>query len=207
MLVTDRGLAAGRPLEDLVRAAVRGGVTAVQLREKGGPVRDVLELGRSLLAVCRPLGIPLIVNDRADVAFALGADGVHVGRDDLPPPEARRLLGPAAIIGVSVETEAQAADADRQDVDYLGVSPVFTTPTKPEADKAWGIEGLRGLRRRTGRVLVAIGGINEANAAAVVGAGADGLAVVSALCAAADPERTARELREAMDRGRAERTR
>jgi len=200
ILVTDRSLARGRPLEDVVRAAVRGGVTAVQLREKTCPTREFLETGRKLIAVCRPLGVPLIINDRADVALALGADGIHVGQDDLPPDEARRLMGPDAIVGLSVETAGQAADAEGQDVDYLGVSPVFATPTKPDTPRAWGPEGLRALRPRTRRVLVAIGGVNAENAASVVAAGANGLAVVSAICSSADPERAARAIRDAMDK-------
>lgn len=206
ILVTDRVAAAGRPLSEVVRAAVRGGVTAVQLREKRAPARECLEIGRGLLAVCRPLGVPLIINDRADLALALGADGLHVGQGDLPVREARRQLGPDAILGLSVETEAQALEADADDADYLGVSPVFTTPTKPEADRAWGLDGLRRLRERTRRPLVAIGGINARTAAEAIAAGADGLAVVSAICAAPDPERSAREIREAMNKGLAERT-
>ncbi|MBN2207173.1 MAG: thiamine phosphate synthase [Candidatus Aminicenantes bacterium] len=206
ILVTDRGYAGGRPLPEIVRAALRGGVTAVQLREKDCPAREVLEIGKSLLAVCRPLGVPLIVNDRADIALALGAEGLHVGQHDLSVRDARRLLGPGAVLGLSVETEEQAIDAEAEDVDYLGVSPVFVTPTKPDARNAWGIEGLRRLRRRTRRLLVAIGGVNARTAAAVAAAGADGLAVVSAVCGADDPERAAREIRDAMDEGRARRT-
>jgi thiamine-phosphate pyrophosphorylase len=202
MLVTDRRLAGGRPLEDVVEAAVRGGVTAVQLREKDCPTREFLEIARCLLSRLDRAGIPLIINDRVDIALAAGAAGVHLGQDDLPVLEARRLLGPGAIIGLSVETPEQAAAADAWDVSYLGVSPVFATPTKTGAKSPWGLDGLRRLRALSRRTLVAIGGINASNAADVLASGADGLAVVSAVCAAPDPEAAARRLRDIVDRGR-----
>ncbi len=201
-LVTDRGLAGGRSLEPIVAAAVRGGVTAVQLREKGLSAASFLEAAVRLKALLRPLAVPLLINDSLDVALASGADGVHLGQGDAAPGEARRRLGPDAVIGLSVETLEQALAAEAEDVDYLGVSPVFATPTKPEAGPGWGLEGLRRLRAATRRRLVAIGGIQAANAAAVLAAGADGLAVVSAVIAAADPEAAARALRAVIDRGR-----
>jgi thiamine-phosphate pyrophosphorylase len=203
MLVTDRRLAGGRPLEDIVEAAVRGGVTAVQLRDKESPTRESLELARRLLARLDRAGLPLIVNDRADIALAAGAAGVHLGQDDLPVREARRLLGPGAIIGLSVETPEQAAAAEAWDVSYLGVSPVYATPTKTDTKPPWGLDGIRRLRALTRRTLVAIGGIHAGNAADVLAAGADGLAVVSAICAAPDPEAAARRLREIVDAARA----
>jgi thiamine-phosphate pyrophosphorylase len=202
VLVTDRTLAAGRSLEDVVRAAVRGGVTAVQLREKDCSTRQFLEIGRSVQEACRSLGVPFIVNDRADLALVLKADGIHIGQDDLPPRDARRLLGPDAVIGLSVETLEQALAAEAEDVDYLGISPIFATPTKPDTRGEWDLAGLSKLRRLTRRDLVAIGGINPENAGAVIEAGADGIAVVSAICAAADPERAARDLRKAVDGAR-----
>jgi thiamine-phosphate pyrophosphorylase len=203
MLVTDRALAAGRSLEDIVDAAVRGGVTVVQLREKDRPTREFLEIARRLRTRLDRSGIPLIVNDRVDVALAAGAAGVHLGQDDLPVAEARRLLGPKAIIGLSVETPEQAAAAEAWDVSYLGVSPVFATPTKTDTKTPWGLEGLRRLRGLSRITLVAIGGVNASNASGVLAAGADGLAVVSAVCAAPDPERAARRLREIVDHSRA----
>jgi thiamine-phosphate pyrophosphorylase len=202
VLVTDRTLAAGRSLDDVVRAAVRGGVTAVQLREKDCSTRQFLEIGRSVQEACRSLGVPFIVNDRADLALVLKADGIHIGQDDLPPRDARRLLGPDAVIGLSVETLEQALAAEADDVDYLGISPIFATPTKPDTRGEWDLAGLSKLRRLTRRDLVAIGGINPENAGAVIEAGADGIAVVSAICAAADPERAARDLRKAVDGAR-----
>lgn len=199
MLVTDRGLARGRPLEDVVRAAVRGGVTIVQLREKACSIREFVAAARRLLEFLRPAGVPLIVNDRVDVALAAGADGVHLGQTDMAYADARRLLGPGAIVGVSVETPADAEAAGKTDADYVAASPVFATPTKTDTAPPWGLEGLRRLRGSTKHRLLAIGGLGEANAAAVFAAGADGIAVVSAICAAPDPEAAARRLRFIVD--------
>jgi len=194
-LVTDRELAGGRPLPWLVDAAVRGGVTAVQVREKRCTTREFLRLAREVKEVLAGRGVPLLINDRVDVALAAGADGVHLGQSDLPVADARRLLGDDALIGLSVETAEQADEAEASGADYLGVSPVFRTPTKIDTLAEWGLDGLRALRARSKRVLVAIGGINESNAADVIRAGADGLAVVSAICAAPDPREAARRLR------------
>ena len=205
MLITDRTLSRGRSLEDVVAAAVRGGVTAVQLREKACPTREFLDLARRLKDKLDNAGVPLLINDRADIALAAGAAGAHFGQDDLPFPDARRLLGPGAFIGLSIETPGQAAEAEGWDAAYLGVSPVFATPTKTDAKTPWGLEGLRWLRTLTRHRLVAIGGINAANAADVLEAGADGLAVVSAICSADDPEAAARALRGILDRSRAAR--
>jgi thiamine-phosphate pyrophosphorylase len=201
-LVTDRGLTGSRPLAGVVGAAVRGGVTAVQLREKHCGTREFVELARCLKALLAPCGVPLIVNDRVDVALAAGADGVHLGQSDLDCRDARRLLGPDAIVGLSVETMEQAERAAALDVDYLGVSPIFSTPTKTDTAAAWGVAGLAALRQVSKHVLVAIGGINLGNAAEVIGAGAEGIAVVSAICAAPDPEAAARALCRAIDQAR-----
>jgi thiamine-phosphate pyrophosphorylase len=193
-LVTDRGLCAGRPLEAVVAPAVRGGVRCVQLREKDLPTRAFLELACRLKALLAPQGVPLIINDRLDVALASGADGVHVGQEDMPVPELRRFLGPRAIVGLSVETWEDVERAEDLEVDYLGVSPVFATPTKTDTKEPWGLEGLARIRAFSRHPLVAIGGIHPGNAGAVVRAGAEGLAVVSALCSAPDPEAAARDL-------------
>jgi thiamine-phosphate pyrophosphorylase len=201
-LVTDRLLASPRSLDELVRAAMRGGVTAVQLREKDRPTRDFVDLARALKAILAPAGVALIVNDRVDVALAAGADGVHIGQSDMEYGDARRLLGPDAIIGLSVETPEQAERAAAFDVDYLGVGPIFLTATKTDAAPACGIEGLAALRRASRHVLVAIEGIHRENAGDVFRAGADGIAVVSAICGAMDPERAARDLRAAISAAR-----
>jgi thiamine-phosphate pyrophosphorylase len=193
-LVTDRTLLGKRHPEKVVAAAVAGGVTAVQLREKNLPDREFIGIAARLKALLRPLGVPLIVNDRPDVALASEADGVHLGQRDSSPAEARRILGPGALIGLSVETEIQAKEAGFQDIDYLGVSAVFATPTKADTATIWGLDGLRRLRLLTRHPLVAIGGINASNVAAVIEAGADGVAVVSAILGAESPEEAARDL-------------
>ena len=194
-LVTDRALACGRPLADVVRAAVAGGVTCVQLREKEASAREFAVAARELLALLRPLGVPLIVNDRIDVALAAGADGVHVGQQDLSVADARRLGPPGWIVGVSAESVADAARAERDGADYVGASPVFATPTKADHAPPLGLAGLRALRAATKLPLVAIGGLHVGNARETIRAGADGLAVVSAIVAADDPRAAAAELR------------
>ncbi len=201
-LVTDRPLCGGRPIEDVVAAAIRGGVTVVQVREKELSTRDFLDVASRIRAITRAAGVPLLINDRVDIALAVGADGVHVGQSDMPPHDARRLMGPDALIGLSVESRDDIAAAESTDVDYLGVSPVFCTPTKAELTRAWGLDGLRAARAQTRRPLVAIGGIHAGNAADVIAAGADGIAVVSAICAAFDPEVAARALRAQILAGR-----
>ena len=206
-LVTDRELCLGRPIERIVEAALRGGVSCVQLREKSLSTHAFIETARTIKSILAPWGVPLIINDRVDVAQAAGADGVHLGRSDLSCLDARRILGRGAIIGLSVETMDQALEAEDWDVDYLGVSPIFATPTKPDIKTAWDLDGLGRLRTATSHILIAIGGINPANAAQVLEAGADGLAVVSAICSAPDPENAARRLREAVDRHRSKKSR
>lgn len=203
-LVTDRRLSLPRTIEQIVRLAVGGGATVVQLRDKDCSTREYIELAYRVKKILKPLRIPLIINDRVDVALAVGADGVHIGQSDMPYFDTRRLMGPDAIIGLSVETPAQGIEADAFDVDYLGVSPIFSTPTKTDTRTEWGIEGLRFLRSKTRHTLVAIGGINSSNARAIVEAGADGLAVVSAICAAPDPLDASRKLRTIIEQARKE---
>ncbi|OJH33740.1 thiamine phosphate synthase [Cystobacter ferrugineus] len=204
-LVTDRLLSRGRELVDVVLAAVRGGATLVQLRDKDAPARETLALGRALLERLRPLGVPLIVNDRVDLALALGADGVHVGQGDLPPEVARRLLGPDALVGLSITGAEDLPTLDPAVVDYAGVGPIFPTGSKPDATPALGLEELGRLRRLLPVPVVAIGGISAANAAAVIAAGADGVSVVSAICSADDCEVAASALARAVQEGRARR--
>ncbi len=193
-LVTDRGLCLGRPLLDVVAQAVQGGVTCVQIREKDLSTREFVTEAEHVQALLGPRQIPLIINDRVDVALAVGAAGVHMGQSDLPCATARRLLGPKAIIGLSVETWQDVERAAQQPVDYLGVSPIFSTPTKTDTKQPWGLLGLARIRAFTRLPLVAIGGLNRGNAADVMAAGADGIAVVSALCSAPDPASAAAEL-------------
>ena len=198
-LVTDRGLARGRPIAWVVEAAVRGGVTAVQLREKNCGKGDFVQLARELKKLLAPHQVPLIVNDRVDIALEIGADGVHIGQQDMEPERARRLLGPDAIIGLSIETIEQARATASLDVDYLGVGPVFATATKTDAAPPLGAAALAQVREISRHAIVAIGGIGLENAGQAIDCGADGVAIVSAICAADDPERTARELRRSID--------
>ena len=198
-LVTDRGLCRGGSLLNVVRKAVQGGVSCVQLREKDLPTRAFVEEALAVRNILAPHRVPLMINDRIDVAMACGADGVHIGQEDMPYETARRLLGPKAIIGLSVETWADVEASRDLNVDYLGVSPVFATPTKTDTKEPWGLEGLRKIRAFSRHPLVAIGGINEANAREVTEAGADCLAVVSAVCSADDPAGAAARLKHVFD--------
>lgn len=193
-LVTDRASLSGKTLEDVVLLAVKGGAAMVQLREKNISTRIFIEEARRIRKILAPYRVPLIINDRVDVALAAGADGVHIGQEDMPYPLARKLMGPGAIIGLSVETPDQVEAAEDMDVAYLGVSAIFATPTKTDTRHHWGIDGLRKVRAMSRHPLVAIGGINAANAAEVMQAGADSLAVVSAICSATDPQKAAEHL-------------
>ena len=186
-LVTDRGLSLGRSILDVVCEAVRGGVTMVQLREKECSSREFLELAVALKERLSGTGVPLVINDRVDIALASGADGVHVGQSDLPCDIVRRLVGSDKIIGLSVESVEDAMKANDCDVDYIGVSPVFSTPTKTDTAPALGYEGLRAVAGLSRHPAVGIGGINAGNAAEIIRCGADGIAVVSAIMSAPDP--------------------
>jgi thiamine-phosphate pyrophosphorylase len=193
-LVTDRGLCGPKDLVDVILKALQGGVACVQLREKEVSTRFFVEEAQKIKALMAPFKAPLIINDRIDVALAVGADGVHIGQADMPYAVARKLMGKRAIIGLSVETWEDVESAQALDVDYLGVSPVFETPTKTDTRGSWGLEGLSKIKAYSRHPLVAIGGLNTSNAADAVRAGADCLAVVSAICSAFDPLEAAREL-------------
>jgi thiamine-phosphate pyrophosphorylase len=206
-LVTDPTQGGDRPLAEVVAAAVQGGVTLVQLRDKAAGGRALLEQARALQALLAPFGVPLIVNDRVDVAVAAGAAGCHVGQSDLPAAAARALLGPEAILGVSLDAVDQVAAVDPAAVDYVAHGPFAATATKADAGGPVGAAGLAAVRRRTALPLVAIGGIDSTNAGLAIGAGADGVAVVSAIVAAADPAAAARELRAAITVARPEQRR
>ncbi len=195
-LVTDRGLCRNRSLQDIVLQAVQGGAAYVQLREKDLSTRGFVEEAIRIKKLLAPYHVPLIINDRIDVALASGADGIHIGQEDMPYATARMLMGEKAIIGLSVETWEDVETAEKLAVDYIGVSPVFATPTKTDTKEPWGLEGLKKIKAFSHHPLVAIGGINEMNARAVVSAGADCLAVVSAICAADNPEAATRKILE-----------
>jgi thiamine-phosphate pyrophosphorylase len=192
--VTDRGLCGEKPLVEVVLQAIRGGASCVQLREKDVTTRFFVEEALRVKAILAPFHIPLIINDRLDVALAIGAAGVHVGQEDMPYQTARRLMGPKAIIGLSVETWEDVERAESLDCDYLGVSPVFATPTKTDTKGPWGLDGLARIRAFSRHPLVAIGGLHAGNAEAAVMAGANGIAVVSAICASPDPLQASEKL-------------
>ncbi len=205
-LVTDTALSRPRPVADVVRAAVAGGVTTVQVRDKTASRRELLELTRAVQAALadRP-DVALWVNDAVDVALLAGVDGVHLGQDDLPPAEVRALLGPGRLLGFSVSSVAEldlARALPSGTVDVVGIGPVWTTPTKPDAGSELGPDGVRALAaaaRDAGLTTVAIGGIDASRAAEVAATGVDGVCVVSAVCTAPDPAEAARALRASID--------
>ncbi len=209
-LVVGSEVTRGRPLDEVVTAAVRGGATLVQLREKALGDAELVAAACALKARLAPLGVPLIINDRVEAAKAAGADGVHLGQDDLDAARARQILGPNALIGVSAGTPKEAARIDQSLADDVGIGSVYATATKPDAGPAIGIAGLAGLASTLAPLpVVAIGGIGPDNAAQVMAgqflagrSAADGIAVVSAICGAQDPEAAARALRREIDAGR-----
>lgn len=200
-------LRAGGDLEAVAAAAARGGVSLVQLREKGASLQRIVELARALKALLQPLGVPLLINDRADAVLAADADGLHVGQEDLPVLAARMAIGRQRILGASAGTLHEVRAIDLDAVDYLGAGPVYRTETKADAGGAIGPEGLWKLRvgMNVRLPIVGIGGITADNAADCVRAGADGVAVVSAIAGAADPGEAARRIREAVATARASR--
>jgi thiamine-phosphate pyrophosphorylase len=200
-LVTDRKLAGAVAIEDAVAAAIRGGCTIVQLREKDVSSLEFLELALRVKAVADSFGIPLIINDRVDIALAADASGAHVGPSDLPAREARRLLGPDKILGVSASSAAAAREAEEAGADYLGVGSMFPTSTKPDA-KHTPIDAIRDICAGTRLPVVAIGGVNAKTAPQLDGVGISGFAVVSGILCAAEIEAAARELRSIFERGR-----
>lgn len=194
----------GRDLATLARQVVEGGATLVQLRDKHGSTRRMVEEARAIKAALAFQRVPLLINDRIDVAMASGAEGVHVGQDDLHPADARRLLGPEAIIGLSVKTIAQAQSAPIELIDYVCIGGVFATASKDNPDPPIRADGLRKIvavirARAPSLPAGAIAGIDAGNAANVIAAGADGIAVISALTLADDPANAARRLRAIVD--------
>jgi thiamine-phosphate pyrophosphorylase len=193
-LVTDQRACMGKPIESVVLDAIKAGVSYIQLREKDASSRLFLKRAMALKSILKPGGIPLIINDRVDIALAVNADGVHLGQSDMPYEHARRLMGPDAIIGLSVETWEDVEEAEGLDVNYLGVSPVFATPTKTDTKDPWGLEGLEKISNYSRHPLVAIGGLSELNIQKVIKAGANAIALVSAICSAKDTFTAAKEL-------------
>jgi thiamine-phosphate pyrophosphorylase len=202
--IVDPQRAGGHDLVDLACRVASGGASLVQLRDKRGDIRAMIEAARAIKRALAPLAVPFIVNDRVDVALASGADGVHVGPDDISLADARGLLGPNAIIGLSVKTVAAAETAPVELIDYAGVGGVYATLSKEQNSAPIGAEGFAriaaALRRRAPALPVCgIAGIDASNAASVIGAGADGVAVISALSLASEPAAAARGLRDIVD--------
>jgi thiamine-phosphate diphosphorylase len=198
-LVLDPDHAAGSPIE-VAASAIRGGVTALQLRCKARTDLQMVELARALRTLTTDGGVLFLVNDRVDIALAVESDGAHLGVDDLPLEDARALCGPDFVLGYSPETDEQAAAASGRGADYLGVGPVFGTSTKSDAGKAIGLARIERRAAMAGIPIIGIGGIAASNAASVLSHGACGVAVVSAIAAKPDPEAAARDLRAAIDR-------
>lgn len=201
-VILDREVARGRALPELLDGVLAGGCRLVQLRDKTRPMAELLPLARALQARCRAAGARFIVNDRADLALAADADGLHVGQDDLPAPAARRLLRPGMTLGVSTHDEAQARQALADGADYVAVGSMFPTGSKA-AFQLVGPALLRQVRPLIPIPLVAIGGITEANVGEVIQAGADAVAVISAVCAATDPAAATARFLGAIARARA----
>jgi len=202
--IIDPERAGGHDLVDLARRVAEGGATLVQLRDKRNVTRALVEEARAIKAALAPFAVPFVVNDRIDVALAANADGVHIGPGDMAVEDARRLLGPNAIIGLSIKTVAEAEAAPVELVDYAGIGGVYATLSKEQKSAPIGTEGFARvagvLRRRAPKLpLCGIAGIDAGNAAAVIGAGADGIAVISALSLTPDPAAAARALREIVD--------
>jgi thiamine-phosphate pyrophosphorylase len=184
---------------ELAEQAIRGGAEVIQFRQKSGTTLEMIQAAKRVRAVCRRAGVPLIVNDRVDVAIAADADGVHLGRDDFPIRLARQLLGPHRIIGGSAGSITEARAGYEEGADYLGCGPIHATATKPDAGPAAGAKLVSAIARVLPLPLIAIGGVTEADLDMLLGAGAHGIAVISAVCAAADPEEATRALRRAID--------
>jgi thiamine-phosphate pyrophosphorylase len=193
-VLTDRALSRGRSEAEVVSSAIAGGATAIQLRWKEPSFRDAVTVARDLKAICVEQDVLFVVNDRLDLAMAVGADAVHLGEDDLPLPEARALVGESMLLGYSPANLDEAPWAEEAGADYLGVGPVYGTQTKSDAGEAVGIERIRQVRARTTIPVVGIGGINAGNAGPVIEAGADGVAVISSVVASEDITEATREL-------------
>ncbi len=193
-LVTDPILSGGRDLSWIVSEAVAGGVTMVQIREKDAPTSEFVERARQIKAALAPYNIAVVSNDRVDVALAADLDGVHIGQSDMRYADARRLLGEERIIGLSVESMEQVVAANDLDVDYIGISPLYATPTKDDTAEPFGLEGCRRAVELSRHRTVAIGGLNLGTIGEAMEQGIEGVAVVSAIVAAAEPREASTEL-------------
>lgn len=202
-LVTDSGLSCRGTMHD-VDAALRAGCCIVQYREKEKSTREIVEEALRLRELCAGRAL-FLVNDRVDVALASGADGVHIGQDDMPFETARRILGPESIIGLTVHDIPEAVEAQRMGADYVGLSPIFETGTKKDAGRACGVGAIVGVRSAIDLPIVVIGGISGDNASSTIEAGADAVAAISAVVCAEDPAAEVRKFREIIEREKARR--
>ncbi|WP_194775006.1 thiamine phosphate synthase [Pararhodonellum marinum] len=200
-LVTDEALCLGRDFFWVIEEALKGGVDVVQLREKQLSTTEFITKGMKLKALCDRYQVPLIINDNPDVVKATGADGLHIGQSDLAFDQAKKVLGDDFRIGLSLEKLSDLSQAQVENAWYFGVSPIFSTPTKTDTATEWGIKGLIQLRKKTSKMLVAIGGVKVENAADLVVAGADCLAVVSGICSADSPGKAAKSFRIEIEKG------
>ncbi|MFC4767322.1 thiamine phosphate synthase [Effusibacillus consociatus] len=203
-VITGKSFLKGRRLEDVIREAIDGGADCIQLREKDISSRELLEMGRLLRQITKEKAIPFIVNDRLDIALAVDADGIHLGQDDMPIEIARKLLGPDKIIGISTHGVEEAVAAELAGADYIGLGPIKATQTKLDTEPVIGIEGIREVRRHVSLPIVAIGGVKQEDAAEIVQAGANGVAVISAVIGADDVYQASSALRAQVDRVREE---
>ena len=183
---------------ELTEMAIAGGADIIQFRSKSGSTREMINAATQMKILCSRAGVPLIINDRVDIALAVGADGVHLGQDDFPIPVARKLLGPDAIIGGSAGDMEEAEKCLAEGADYIGVGPVYDTKSKTDAGEAMGIENLRIIAEKIPLPIIAIGGITVSDMDELLNAGAHGVAVISSVCLSDDPESAARRLHEAL---------
>ena len=195
-VITDEVIAGGRSHAGIAQQAVLGGADIIQLRDKSMSCRELVVVGREIAGITRKAGAVFLVNDRLDVAIACGADGVHLGQDDMRVSNARQLAPPGFIIGVSVGTVGEAEEAEQEGADYVALSPTFSTASKGNAGPGHGLDRLREIRRAVSLPIVAIGGISRQNVQDVIAAGADGIAVISAVVASPDITGAAREIRD-----------
>lgn len=201
-LVTDRSLCQGRSLIEVVRQAVAGGVSAVQIREKEVKTREFIRLAREVHDILSQQNIPLFINDRLDVALAVQAEGLHLGQDDMHVLDVKKIVGHKFTLGLTVNTVHNVLEGDKLPVDYLSAGPVFPTRTKKDTKPLLGIEGLKELRKKSTRPLIAIGSINEKNVDKVMRTGVQGVAVAGAICSADSPYEAARNLRQIIEENR-----
>jgi thiamine-phosphate pyrophosphorylase len=201
-VITGHQFLKGRSLEDVIRAAIKGGADCIQLREKDYTGRELLEAGTLLRRVTREMGVKFIVNDRVDVAKAVDADGVHLGQSDLPIQAARDLLGPGKLVGLSTHNVAEAVEAERLGADYIGLGPMKPTATKLDTEPVVGPQGVKEVRKHVKLPIIAIGGIKEEDVAEIIRSGANGVAVVSAIIGSDDVRRAAERMRAIVDQER-----